>query len=154
MTEADRRAARARLFSGLRAGHDAVAIAGEIVDLHPKNDTFPGEVFSHIGAEALQASGATIRRPIAMDGLLATHLPEQDFRGRENRKIRYALFACSSTAAGLEPDLLEEVIWWQTDDFWRYALCAAIALLRAGAAHRDIDIKEFLQQLSAEARLT
>lgn len=84
-----------------------------------------------------------------MEGLLAAFLPEQEFRGRENRKIRYALFACSSTSAGLEPDLLDEVSWWQTDDFWRYALCAAVALIRASAAHRGMSVTAMVNELDA-----
>jgi hypothetical protein len=34
---------------------------------------------------------------------------------------------------GLDPDLLDEVGYWN-DDYWRYALLAAIALIRASAA--------------------
>jgi hypothetical protein len=33
-----------------------------------------------------------------------------------------------------EPDLLDEAAWWQTDDFWRYALFAAVAYIRAAAS--------------------
>jgi hypothetical protein len=146
-TAEDRVAAMRHLFDGLRAGEDAIEIARNVVDLHPKNDTFPGEVYVQVGAESLRRSGATAETPIPMDGLLAGFLPEQEFRGRENRKIRYALFACSSTCAGLEPDLLDEVSWWQTDDFWRYALGAAIALTRAGAAHRGIPVTAFVDEL-------
>ena len=38
--------------------------------------------------------------------------------------------------AGLSPDLLDEVAWWQTDDFWQYALYAAIAYIRAAVPAR------------------
>ncbi len=31
---------------------------------------------------------------------------------------------------GLEADLLDEVVWWRTDDFWQYALYAAVALVQ------------------------
>jgi hypothetical protein len=37
-----------------------------------------------------------------------------------------------------EPDPLDEVVWWRTDDFWQYALFAAIAYPRrrpSGCAH-------------------
>ena len=30
--------------------------------------------------------------------------------------------------------LLDEVAWWQTDDFWQYALFAATACIRAAAS--------------------
>ena len=35
--------------------------------------------------------------------------------------------------AGTEPDLPDEVAWWQADDFWQYALFAAVAI-RAAAS--------------------
>jgi hypothetical protein len=34
---------------------------------------------------------------------------------------------------GARPDLLDVVAWWQADDFWRYALFAAVAYIRAAA---------------------
>jgi hypothetical protein len=39
--------------------------------------------------------------------------------------------AAAATHGGTEPDLLDEVSWWQTDDFWEYALFAAVAYIRA-----------------------
>jgi hypothetical protein len=35
--------------------------------------------------------------------------------------------AAAALHGGTEPDLLEEVAWWQTDAFWQYALFAAVA---------------------------
>jgi hypothetical protein len=32
-----------------------------------------------------------------------------------------------------QPDLLDEAVWRQTDDFWQYAMFAAIAYIRAAA---------------------
>jgi hypothetical protein len=34
---------------------------------------------------------------------------------------------------GTEPDLLDEVAWWQDDDFWRYAMFAVVAYICAAA---------------------
>lgn len=49
---------------------------------------------------------------IPYEGLWETHLPECQFRGRENRKIQYAILTSAALRAGLEPDLLDEVVWW------------------------------------------
>jgi hypothetical protein len=43
-------------------------------------------------------------------------LPERTFRGREYNKLQYAVLAAAALHGGTEPDLLEEVAWWQTDD--------------------------------------
>jgi hypothetical protein len=34
------------------------------------------------------------------------------------------VLAAAAVHGGTEPDLLDEVSWWQTDDFWQYALFA------------------------------
>jgi phage-related holin len=41
---------------------------------------------------------------------------------------------------GTEPDLLNEVGWWQTDDFWPYALFAAVAYIRATASRAGVPV--------------
>ncbi len=48
----------------------------------------------------------------------------------ENHKFRFAVLAVAALRGGAEPDLLDEVARWQTDDFWQYALFAAIAYIR------------------------
>ena len=108
-----------------------------VTDLHPKNNTFPGEVFMGLAADAMEITGVTRADPVQYDGLREAYLPECQFRGRENRKFQYALLTSASVRAGLEPDLLDEVIWWHADDCWRYALYAAVALIRAGADRQD-----------------
>jgi hypothetical protein len=76
-------------------------------------------------------------------------LPECEFRGRENRKIQYALLTSASLRGGLEPDLLDEVIWWPADDYWRYALYGSVALIRAAPDHQAILVAEFVEQPGA-----
>ena len=34
------------------------------------------------------------------------------------------MLGAAALHGGTEPDLLDEVAWWQTDDFWQYALSA------------------------------
>ncbi len=147
-TEDDRIEAIRRLLSGLQDGADAHELAVAVADLHPTNNTFPGEVFMALGADALDVAGIGRATSIPYEGLLEAHLPECVFRGLENRKIQYAILTSAALRAGLEPDLLDEVVWWRTDDYWRYALFAAVALIRAAAACRDIPVPQLAGQLA------
>lgn len=106
-TEDDRDEALRRLLSGLAAGADVFEIATSVADLHPKHNTFPGEVFMELAADALEIADATRNEPIPYEGLRETYLPECEFRGRDNRRIQYAILTSASVQAGLEPDLLD-----------------------------------------------
>lgn len=152
-TEEDHREAVRRLLTGLAAGDDAVDLVASVADLHPKNDTFPGEVYMELAADALEVAGAGRDDPIPYEGLRETHLPEREFRGRENRQFQYAVLTSASVRGGLEPDLLDEVIWWGTDDYWHYALYAAVALIRASAAHVGVPVARVVEQLAENHRV-
>jgi hypothetical protein len=54
--------------------------------------------------------------------MLKRFLPGCAFRGRQNKKLQFAILAAAALRGGTEPDLLDEVAWWHTDDFWQYAL--------------------------------
>jgi len=43
-------------------------------------------------------------------------LPECTFRGRQNKKLQYPVLAAAALRGGTDPDLLDEVAWWLTDD--------------------------------------
>ncbi len=59
-------------------------------------------------------------------------------RGRQTTKLHYAVLAAAALHGGTEPDLLDEVAWWQTDDFWQYALFAEVAYIRAAASRAGV----------------
>ena len=86
----------------MESGGDVLEALDEVGWLHPKNDTFPGEVFVRLGAGALAVGGVNADRPIAEEGLIGRYLPECRFRGRDNHKIRYALLAVAATHSGVE----------------------------------------------------
>jgi hypothetical protein len=90
----------------------------------------------------------TAQEPIPYEGLREKFLPECEFRGRENRKIQYAVLTAAAARGGLEPDLLDEVIWWHADDFWRYGLAAAVAIIRSCADRMGMAVPEFARQLA------
>lgn len=139
-TEDDRRAAVQELLEGLAAGDPVDALVGRAATRHPTNDTFPGEAFLDVARDALQAAGASRSRPFDHVGFVSAHLPEVAFRGRENARIRFALLAAAAGRGGLAPDLLDEVMRWNTDDFWRYGLLAAVACIRAAAHRRGVPV--------------
>lgn len=145
---AEGREAARRLLTGLARGDALEDLARDAYTQHPKDNTFPGEVYLRLGAHALRLAGADIDQPMAQEGLLARHLPEARFKGRENAKARYALLATAATAGGLDVDLLDEVAYWGTDDYWDYPLCATVALIRASAERLGISIANLAGRLA------
>jgi hypothetical protein len=126
--------ARRVLLDGLARDADIFELVSELALLHPRDDTFPGEVFLHLAAGALDWCGASRAGPLPLEGLRERFLPETAFRGRQNTQLQYAVLAAAAIHGGTGPDLLDEVAWWQADDFWRYALFAAVAPGRTLAA--------------------
>ena len=46
------------------------------------------------------------------------------------------MLAAAAVHGGTEPDLLDEVASWQADDFWQYAMDAAVAYIAPPSAGR------------------
>lgn len=134
--------ARRVLLDGLARDADAAELASELTFLHPRNNTFPGDVFLDVAADALDWCQASRADPLPLAGLSGRFLPECTFRGRENSKLQYAVLTAAALHGGIEPDLLDEVGWWQTDDFWRYALFAAVAFIRAAALRAGAPVRQ------------
>ena len=128
--------ARRVLLDGLAPDADIFELVSELAPLHPRDNTFPGEVFLHVAADALDWCGASRADPPALEGLRERFLPERTLRGRQNTKLRYAVLAAAALQGGTEPDPLDEVAWWQADDFWQYALFAAVAYIAPPPAGR------------------
>lgn len=102
-----------------------------------------------LGADALDVVGAARTEPIPYEGLRERFLPELEFRGKQNRKIQYAILTSASLRGGLEPDLLDEVVYWGEGAYWRYALYGAVALIRAGAERVGTPVAEFVDRLAS-----
>jgi hypothetical protein len=147
-TAEDAMAARRVLLDGLAHDADIDELASELAPLHPRNDTFPGEVLLRLAADALEWCGARRPDPLPLEGLRDRFLPEATFRGRQNAKLQYAVLAAAAVHGGAEPDLLDEVAWWQTDDFWEYALYAAVAYIRAAASRVGVPVRQACQEIS------
>ena len=61
--------ARRILIGGLARDVGIFEILSELAPLHPRNDTFPGEVFLRLGADALDRCGASWAAPVALGGI-------------------------------------------------------------------------------------
>ena len=87
--------------------------------MHPRDKTFPGEVFLRLAADALDWCGASRADPLALEGIRERFLPECTFRGRQNTKLQYATLVAAALRGGTDPDLLEEVALWQIAEYAR-----------------------------------
>ena len=139
--------ARRALLDGLARDADIFEVLGGLAPLHPRNDTFPGEVFLHLAADALEWCGARRAEPLPLEELRERFLPECGFRGRQNAKLQYAVLAAAAIHGGTDPDLLDEVAYWQTDDFWQYAMYAAVAYIRAAANRAGVPVRQVCRNL-------
>jgi len=83
-----------------------------------------------------------------LEGIRERFLPECTFRGRQNKKLQYAVLVAAALRGGTDPDLLDEVAWWQTDDFWQYAMFATVAYLRAAASRAGVPVRQACQDLA------
>ncbi|MGO9078121.1 MAG: hypothetical protein ACLQDY_03650 [Streptosporangiaceae bacterium] len=143
--------ARQIVLDGLARDADISQLVRELAPLHPRDSTFPGEVLLHLAAEALDWCKASRADPLPLERLAERFLPETTFRGRQNKKLQYAVLAAAALHGGAEPGLLEEVAWWQADDFWQYALFAAIACIRAAASRAGVPVHQACQDLGKRA---
>jgi hypothetical protein len=147
-TPGDTAVARRVLLDGLARDADIFELVSELAPLHPRDDTFPGEVFLRLAADALNWCGASRADPLPLEGLRERFLRECTFRGRENKKLQYAVLAAAALHGGTEPDLLDEVAWWQAGDLWQYALFAAVACIRAAASRAGVPVRQACQDLA------
>ena len=147
-TPQDAATARQILLNGLARDSEEAELVGELAPLHPRDNTFPGEVLLQVAADALDWCGASRADPLALEGMRERFLPECAFRGRQNKKLQFAILAAAALRGGAEPDVLDEVAWWQTDDFWQYALYAAVAYIRAAAGRAGVPVRQVCQELA------
>jgi hypothetical protein len=106
---------------GIAASGDLGELRFELYPLHPKNNTFPGEVLLELAADAIEEAGASRAQPIELERIRERYLPECGARTKaEHHKSKFAIRAAAMIRAGVDPGLLDEVIWWQTDDLCGY----------------------------------
>jgi hypothetical protein len=75
-TEDDRVEAIRIALAGIARGDDLVDARWRLESLHPKDNTFPGEVLLELAADAIELSGAGREDPIEFEGIRERYLPE------------------------------------------------------------------------------
>jgi hypothetical protein len=69
--------------------------------LHPRHDTFPGEVLLDLAADAIGVSGASRQSPIEFEGIRDRYLPEALAHTKaQHHKSKYALRAAAMLHGG------------------------------------------------------
>jgi hypothetical protein len=63
--------------------------------------------------------------------------------------MRYAVLAAAANHGGVDVDMLEEVVYWGTEDFRSYGAFAAVAWIPAVADQRGIDLVQLCSRLRA-----
>jgi len=153
-TPEDRIEAIRIVLSGVAEGTELSDLAESLTALHPKNDTFPGEVLLGLAADALELSGASREEPVSYEGIRERYLPEIEFRGKvAQHRSHYALRAVAMIRAGIAPDLLDEVSWWDTNDLWVWSLYALIVFLRVAAERTGAEVAEVCEHVAARHRV-
>jgi hypothetical protein len=93
-------------LSGIANDVDLGELASRLEPLHPKNNTFPGEVLLELAADAIEESGASRDQPLEFEGIRKRHLPEDWAHTRaQHHKADYALRAAAMVRAGVDPGL-------------------------------------------------
>jgi hypothetical protein len=121
-------------LSGMAQDLELGELAQRLAPLHPKNNTFPGEVLLELAADAIEEAGATRERPLEFEGIRKRHVPED--RGPHEGPAPQGRVCVAGGGDGpgwVDPALLDEVSWWRTDDLWFWALEALMTYVRAGA---------------------
>jgi hypothetical protein len=148
-TADDRVQAISIALSGIRSGADLGAMQLELSTLHPKNDTFPGEVFLELAADAIDEAGASRGHPIEFESIRERYLPECTAHTKvQHEHSKFALRAAAMVRAGVDPGLLDEVIWWQSDDLWVWALDALAVYVRVAADRTGLPTADICERLA------
>jgi hypothetical protein len=136
---ADDRAKAIRVaLSGIADDLELGELAQLLATLHPKNNTLPRRRPARAGRRRHRGKrcdpGSSRSSPKASAN--ATFPEDWAHTKAQHHKAEYALRAAAMVQAGVDPGLLNEVIWWRTDDLWFWALEALVIYVRAGAERR------------------
>ena len=105
-----------------------------------------------LAADTLRTANIEREPGIAYSDLLSNHLDECEFNGKAHRRIQYAILTTFAVQGGLEPDLLDEATYW-IEQYWQYALYAAVAIIRHCAEHSKTPLETFVSDLAANQHI-
>jgi hypothetical protein len=141
-------------LGGIARGDDPGDVADRLAPFHPRNNTFPGEVLLELAADAIELSGASRDAPISFEGMREEYLPEAVAHTRaQHHKSKFALRAAAMLRGGVDPGLLDEVVWWRTDDLWFWSLEALVVYVRVAAGRTGQPIDVICRRLAERERV-
>jgi hypothetical protein len=142
-------------LSGLVRDDDLRDVAGQLELLHPRNDTFPAEVLLELAADAIAVSGASVRSPLEFEAIRGRFLPDGVAHTKaQHDKSKFALRAAAMLHGGVDPGLLDEVQWWQSDDLWYWSLEALAAYVRAAADRTGQSVESVCRRIAEQRGVT
>ena len=146
---ADHRTAITVALSGIAAGRELGDIARDLEPLHPRNNTFPGEVLLDLAADAIEESGATRDDPLDGERIRRRLLPEDRAHTKaQHYKAEFAVRAAAMIRGGVDPALLDEAAWWREDDLWFWALEALVIYVRAASERAGVSDAEICERIA------
>ena len=102
-----------------------------------------------MAADAIEEAGASREEPIEFEGIRERFLPECTAHTKvQHQHSKYALRAAAMIRAGVDPGLLDEVIWWQSDDLWVWSLDALAVYVRVAADRTGVTVAEVCERLA------
>jgi hypothetical protein len=142
-------------LSGLVRDDDLRDVAARLELLHPRNDTFPAEVLLELAADAIAVSGASVLSPLEFEAILGRFLPDGVAHTKaQHDKSKFALRAAAMLHGGVDPGLLDEVQWWQSDDLWYWSLEALVAYVRAAAERTGQSMESVCRRIAGQRGVT
>ena len=154
-TAADHATAVSIALHGLAQGADTAEIAAQLEPLHVPHDTFPGEVLLELAADAIELADATRSAPLQFAGIRERCLPRTAAHTKaQHHKREFALRAAAMIHGGVDPGLLDEIVWWRTDDLWYWSLEALMAYAGAAAERTGTSIDVIGRRLAELRQVT
>jgi hypothetical protein len=112
-------------------------------------------VLLDLAADAIAISGANRHSPLEFEGIRERYLSDGTARtSAERHKSKFALRAAAMLHGGVDPGLLDEVQWWQTDDVWYWSLEALVAYMRAAADRTGLSMESICRRLADDRGVT
>jgi hypothetical protein len=142
-------------LNGLGRDDDLRDVAARLELLHPRNNTFPAEVLLELAANAIAISGASLRSPLEFEAIRGRSVPDGVAHTKaQHDKSKFALRAAAMLRGGVDPRLLDEVQWWQSDDLWYWSLEALAAYVRAAADRTGQSVQAVCRRIANQRGVT
>ena len=109
----------------------------------------------NLAADAIGVSGATRQSPLEFEGIRERYLRDGTAHSNaDHHKSKFALRAAAMLHGGVDPGLLDEILWWQTDDVWYWSLEALVAYVRAAADRTGHSAESICRRLAEDHGVT